>query len=177
MERGALRVVLLDLLRDSPKHGYEIIRCLEERTHGQYAPSPGALYPTLQLLNDLGLVTSDQDAGRRVYQLTDAGRAELETHTERVAGFWNRFTTEAPSASSRHEVSFLQDALDDLNRTIWSRLRETVAQGDEKTIRSVREAVERCQNEVRAIIAAEPCTTPSAAVDPQTELSSGNESD
>lgn len=168
MERGALRIVLLDLLKEGPKHGYEIIRCLEERTHGQYAPSPGALYPTLQLLNDLGMVTSDQEAGRRVYQLTESGRAELEAHSERVTSFWSRFTSEAPSAGCRHEVSFLQDALDDLTRTIWSRLRETVARGEERTIRQVREAVERCQNEVRGIIAAEPSVTP---VDPKTELS------
>ena len=73
-----------------------------------------------------------------------------------MAAFWSRFASEAPSAASRHEVSFLQDALDDLTRTIWSRLQDTMARGDEGTIRRVREAVERCQNEVRGIIAAEP---------------------
>jgi DNA-binding PadR family transcriptional regulator len=156
MERGALRWVLLDLLQEGPKHGYEIIRCFEERTAGQYAPSPGALYPTLQLLNDLGQVTSEQDADRRVYKVTETGLAELAAHADRVASFWSRFTTEAPLPVNQHEMSFLQDALDDLTRTVWTRLGETVAREDVQTIRAVREAVERCQNEIRGIIAADP---------------------
>jgi DNA-binding PadR family transcriptional regulator len=162
MERGALRVVLLDLLREGPKHGYELIRLFEERTHGQYAPSPGVLYPTLQLLADLELVTSEQDAGRRVYQLTEAGQAELDAHAELVAAFWSRQTSEAPSPGSRHEVGFLQDALDDLGRTVWTRLRDAVARGDEPLIRRVREAVERCQNEVRTLIASDPGAAPTS---------------
>jgi DNA-binding PadR family transcriptional regulator len=162
MERGALRVVLLDLLRESPKHGYEIIRCFEERTHGQYVPSPGVLYPTLQLLEDLGLVTSEQEEGRRVYRLTETGQADVERHAEQAAAFWSHYASDAPSTGSRHEVGFLQDALDDLGRTIWTRLRD-VARDDAGRIRRVREAVEKCQNEVRAIIAADPGT---ASVDP-----------
>src|SRR3982074_1418623 len=72
LERGMLRYVILYVLRDGPKHGYEVIKHLEERTGGFYSPSPGTLYPTLQYMEDLGLVKSDQDEGRRVYQLTDA---------------------------------------------------------------------------------------------------------
>jgi DNA-binding PadR family transcriptional regulator len=154
MERGALRGVLLDLLRESPQHGYELIRCFEERTRGQYAPSPGALYPTLQLLEDQELVTSATEAGRRVYRLTEAGQTEADAHSEQVAALWSRFAAEAPSGGSRHEVGFLQDALDDLGRTVWTRLCGAIARGDEKTIRGVREAVEQCQNQVRALIAA-----------------------
>ena len=86
MERGALRVVLLDLLREGPKHGYELIRCFEERTRGQYAPSPGVLYPTLQLLEDEGLVRSETREGKRVYELTDTGQAEVQTRTEAGEG-------------------------------------------------------------------------------------------
>jgi DNA-binding PadR family transcriptional regulator len=154
MERGALRGVLLDLLREAPKHGYELIRCFEERTQGRYVPSPGVLYPTLQLLEDQALVTSEPEGGRRVYRITEAGQAEWETHAEAIAAFWGRFTAEAANAAGRHEVGFLQDALDDLSRTVWNRLREALARGDEGTIRRVREAVEECENRVRAIIAA-----------------------
>ena len=56
MERGVLRYLILDALADGPKHGYEVIKRLEERTHGEYIPSPGTVYPTLQLLGDQGLV-------------------------------------------------------------------------------------------------------------------------
>src|SRR5437588_12185035 len=82
MERGALRFVLLDLLRGGPRHGYEMIRELEERTHGQYAPSPGALYPTLQYLTDLGLVSVVQEGERRGYELAGTGGAEGEADKE-----------------------------------------------------------------------------------------------
>src|SRR5690349_20699999 len=90
IERRARSAVLLDLLREGPKHGYELIRRFEERTWGQYAPSPGVLYPTLQLLGDLGLVTSQPEGDRRVYHLAEAGQAELEAYAEQVAAFWIR---------------------------------------------------------------------------------------
>lgn len=152
MERGALRFVLLDLLRGGPRHGYEMIRELEERTHGQYAPSPGALYPTLQYLTDLGLVSAVQEGERRVYELAETGRAEWEANKDRVDAFWARFASEAPSKASQHEVAFLQDALEDLSRTVWSGLQEAIERGDLETLRSARRAVEACQEAIRTLI-------------------------
>jgi DNA-binding PadR family transcriptional regulator len=159
MERGALRLVLLDALSRGPQHGYEMIKGLEERTRGQYAPSPGALYPTLQYLADLGSVRATQEEDRRVYELTEAGRAELDAHRDRVDAFWARFTSDAPSVASRHEVGFLQDELDDLSRTIWNGLHEAIASGDRELVRRVRRAVEQCQEEVRSLIASGPIVT------------------
>jgi DNA-binding PadR family transcriptional regulator len=152
MERGGLRFVLLDALRSGPQHGYEMIKALEERTHGQYAPSPGALYPTLQYLADLGLIRATQESDRRVYELTEAGRAELDAQKERVAAFWARFTGDAPSLVSRHEVGFLQEELEDLSRTVWGALREAIHRGDREAIRRVRRAVEQCQEAIRDLI-------------------------
>ncbi|BDI29482.1 hypothetical protein CCAX7_15330 [Capsulimonas corticalis] len=154
MERGSLRFVLLDALRDGPRHGYEIIKAMEERTHGQWSPSAGAVYPALQYLNDLDLVRAAADGDRRVYELTAAGRAELETQADRVEGFWTRFAAEAPSPSSQHEVGFLQEELEDLSRTIWRGLREAIGSGDREAIRRVRAVVERSRNEIRDLIAA-----------------------
>jgi DNA-binding PadR family transcriptional regulator len=129
-----------------------MIRELEERTHGQYVPSPGALYPTLQYLADLALVSAAQEGERRVYELTEPGRAEWEANQERVGAFWGRFASEAPSKASRHEVTFLQDALEDLSRTIWRGLREAIERGDQETLRGARRAVEACQEAIRALI-------------------------
>jgi len=159
MERGALRFVLLDTLRNGPQHGYEMIKGLEERTHGQYAPSPGALYPTLQFLADLGFVRATREEDRRVYELTEAGRAELDAHQDRVDAFWARFSLDDPSVASRHEVGFLQDELDDLARTIWNGLHEAIGRGDRELLRRVRRAVEQCQEEVRSLIAGGPMVT------------------
>ncbi|GAA0455011.1 helix-turn-helix transcriptional regulator [Streptomyces olivaceiscleroticus] len=74
---GRLRLYLLKLLDEAPRHGYEIIRLLEERFQGLYAPSAGTVYPRLAKLSDEGLVTHATEGGRKVYSITDAGRAEL----------------------------------------------------------------------------------------------------
>jgi DNA-binding PadR family transcriptional regulator len=84
--RGDVRTALLSLLADNPMHGYDLIRELEQRSGGAWRPSPGSIYPTLQLLEDEGLVTSEERDGKRVYTITDAGRAELEERRERGTG-------------------------------------------------------------------------------------------
>ena len=78
-EQGDLRYVVLKLLSQKPAHGYEIIRAVEERFGGAYAPSPGIVYPTLTLLEEQGLIAVvETDGPRKLYGLTDAGRAEFE---------------------------------------------------------------------------------------------------
>src|SRR5229473_6224987 len=67
--KGDLKYVILDLLKDQPRHGYDIIRALEERMRRRYRPSPGSVYPTLQMLEDLGYVTSSQQEGKKVYSI------------------------------------------------------------------------------------------------------------
>ena len=74
---GRLRLYLLKLLEESPRHGYDVIRLLEDRFMGLYAPSPGTIYPRLARLEAEGLVTQTKEGGRKVYQITDAGREEL----------------------------------------------------------------------------------------------------
>ena len=87
-EKGDLKYVILDLLKDEPSHGYELIRALEERFRGFYSPSPGSVYPTLQLLEDLGHVTVVQRDGKKVYTITEQGRELLETHRGSVEEIW-----------------------------------------------------------------------------------------
>jgi len=151
--RGDARYILLDALRDGPKHGYEIIKALEERSSGQYIPSPGTVYPTLQYLEDQGFVRATQEAERRIYQLTAAGQAELDAQAELVTAFWARFASQPGTDATQHEVSFLQDELEHLNRIVWSGLRSAIDQGQQEPIRRVRSAVEECQKQIRAIIA------------------------
>lgn len=82
--RGDLKYALLDLLRDRPKHGYEMIKDLEDRSGGFYTPSAGAIYPTLQLLEDRSWVAVEMVEGKKVYSITDAGRQALSEHQERA---------------------------------------------------------------------------------------------
>jgi DNA-binding PadR family transcriptional regulator len=81
---GRLRLYLLKLLDDGPKHGYELIRLLEDRFLGLYAPSAGTIYPRLQRMEVEGLVTHAAAGGRKVYEITDAGRAELRQRADEL---------------------------------------------------------------------------------------------
>jgi len=76
-EAGDMKYVILKLLRDKPMHGYEVMKALEEETHGCYKPSPGTVYPTLQWLEDEGLVSAETADGKKVYSITDQGRQFL----------------------------------------------------------------------------------------------------
>ena len=153
LERGLLRYVILSVLNDGPRHGYEIIKQLEEKTGGWYSPSPGTLYPTLQYLEDLGQVRSEQEGEKRVYHLTESGHAELDKQHSSVEGFWARFRERVPSGANMHEMRFAGDALKDLLRTVGGGLRSGALAQDPEAVRKIRAALERCQSEVREIIA------------------------
>src|SRR5512143_3995730 len=71
--KGDFKYLILDLLKDKPRHGYEIIRELEAKSHGFYSPSPGTVYPTLQYLEDMGYVSAQEQDGKRVYTITAEG--------------------------------------------------------------------------------------------------------
>ncbi|MFD3997780.1 PadR family transcriptional regulator [Streptomyces sp. NPDC058548] len=76
--RGDVRASILALLKDRPMHGYEMIKEIGERSDGAWRPSPGSVYPTLQMLEDEGLITSESEGGKKLFTLTDTGRAEAE---------------------------------------------------------------------------------------------------
>ncbi|MFF5972906.1 PadR family transcriptional regulator [Streptomyces sp. NPDC012769] len=80
--RGDVRASILTLLKDRPMHGYEMIQEIGERSGGAWKPSPGSVYPTLQLLEDEGLIVSESEGGKKLFTLTDAGRAEAEAGPE-----------------------------------------------------------------------------------------------
>jgi len=90
-ESGELRLVLLKLIADEPRHGYDLIRAIEELTGGEYAPSPGVIYPTLTLLQDMGLIEEAAGEGpRKRFQATDEGRKHLEERGDEVDALFER---------------------------------------------------------------------------------------
>jgi DNA-binding PadR family transcriptional regulator len=90
-ESGELRLVLLKLIADEPRHGYDLIRAIEELTGGDYAPSPGVVYPTLTLLQDMGLIEESAGEGaRKPFQATKEGRAHLEQNSADVEELFER---------------------------------------------------------------------------------------
>ena len=90
-ESGELRLVLLKLIADEPRHGYDLIRAIEELTGGEYAPSPGVVYPTLTLLQDMGLIEDAPGEGpRKSFRVTDEGRAHLDERSDEIDALFER---------------------------------------------------------------------------------------
>jgi DNA-binding PadR family transcriptional regulator len=111
--RGDVRAAILALLAERPMHGYEMIQELEARTGGVWRPSPGSVYPTLQLLEDEGLIAGEEGEGRRRFTLTDTGRAEAERQGQRAP--WEEVTAGvAPAAWN------LRDAIAQTAQAAWS---------------------------------------------------------
>ncbi|HXY31045.1 MAG TPA: PadR family transcriptional regulator [Gemmatimonadaceae bacterium] len=92
-EQGDLKYVILRLLEEKPRHGYEVIKELEERFGGAYSPSPGTVYPTLTMLEDLGYAkASPEEGGKKVYEITPEGKAHLAEHQHTVDDIFARIT-------------------------------------------------------------------------------------
>jgi DNA-binding PadR family transcriptional regulator len=89
---GRLRLYLLKLLDESPRHGYEVIRLLQDRFMGVYSPSPGTIYPRLARLEEEGLVTHDESEGRKVYRITEKGREELRNRSDELTELEDELT-------------------------------------------------------------------------------------
>lgn len=114
MRRGDIRSALLTALADGPAHGYELMRRLEEKSAGMWRPSPGSVYPTLQMLEDEGLVTSEEQEGKRTYRLTEEGSKEAGARAEEKDGLF-RFLNRGRMA----EVAPLRHAFMELGGAVW----------------------------------------------------------
>jgi len=93
--RGEVRWLILDVLKEQARHGYEVIAAVQERTQGAYRPSPGTVYPTLQMLEDTGHVTGDKKDGKRVFSLTEAGLEHLADNRDLVDEAWDNLCEDA----------------------------------------------------------------------------------
>ena len=112
MGRGDVRTAVLSLLAERPMHGYQIIREIEERSNGSWKPSPGSVYPTLQLLTDEGLISAEESNGRKTYSLTEEGRAVADAAAEKSAPW------EATGARESSRVGALPKAGIDLAQAV-----------------------------------------------------------
>jgi DNA-binding PadR family transcriptional regulator len=146
-EAGDMKYVILKLLRDKPRHGYEVMKELEERMHGCYTPSPGTVYPTLQWLEDEGLVRATDLAGKKVYEITDAGRAFLEEHRDVVEEIFERVKGAVDDV--------LGGSMADVNRAIGHLVKTVYRTGwrtrDETARKRIAEILARATAEISAL--------------------------
>jgi DNA-binding PadR family transcriptional regulator len=132
-DQGDLRLIMLDLIAETPRHGYEIIKSIEDRVGGAYSPSPGVVYPTLTLLEEMGFATvQSTDGARKLYAITPDGKAHLET---------NRATLEAVRARMKQigegrntHAPQIERAIENLRLALRLRLERGLKDGDGQAI-------------------------------------------
>jgi DNA-binding PadR family transcriptional regulator len=100
--RGDVRAAILAVLAEQPANGYQIIQEIAERSGGVWKPSPGSIYPTLQQLEDEGLVRAGEEGSRRIFRLTDEGRTYVTEHADEVSAPWEAMAT--PPDDDEHEL-------------------------------------------------------------------------
>jgi DNA-binding PadR family transcriptional regulator len=142
--RGDVRTALLALLSERPMHGYEMIQELDERTGGIWRPSPGSVYPTLQMLEDEGLVASTQSEGRKLFTLTDEGATVAATAAENPP--WANIADE--TVAEAHDVRAAAFGL-------FNALREVGTQGSEDQRARALEVLAEARRKLYAILAEE----------------------
>ena len=155
-EQGDLKYVILRLLAEKPRHGYEIIKEMEERFSGAYAPSAGTVYPTLTLLEDLGYATvTPQEGGKKVYAITPEGEKYLEENKSAVEDIFERI--------SDFGSSFLSEAVMDVNKAFGRVARATYTtvpwqSGDKSVVEEIKQVLERAATEIEEIGRRKPAT-------------------
>lgn len=145
---GDMKYVILKLLKDKPRHGYEVMKELEDQMHGCYSASPGTVYPTLQWLEDEGLVRARDVEGKKVYEITDAGLKFLEEHRDVVEDIFDRVK------DAVDEV--LGGGMGDLNRTMGALLRSAYRVGwrsrDDAVRQKISDILKRASAEIDALV-------------------------
>jgi DNA-binding PadR family transcriptional regulator len=147
--RGDIRAGVLVLLAEQPRHGYEIIRELADRSGGVWRPSPGSIYPTLKQLAREGLVRADKGEGRRVFELTDAGRAYVDEHAEELAAPWEAVGSDVDDA-------YVQ--LRDLTQQVGAAVLQVGQAGTSEQVAAAAELLAETRRSLYRILAEDPET-------------------
>jgi len=116
---GDLKLILLSLIAEQPRHGYELIRTIEEMFDGAYAPSPGAVYPTLTLLEELGHASVQNDEGKKLYTITEEGKAFLTQNKDAVDAVMSRMEQTAKMFARAAAPMALREAMHNLKRALF----------------------------------------------------------
>ncbi len=148
--RGDFKYLILDLLKEKSRYGYEIIKELEDRFHGFYSPSPGSVYPTLQWFEEMGYVTSASQDGKKIYTITDEGRKFLEDREESAGEVRRHMKAwcNGWSHEVRDEFREAMHAFGELGRTLGSKAREL----NKEKLGKVREVISRAASEIEDIL-------------------------
>jgi len=146
--RGHLNLIILEIIKERPRHGYDVIKAIEERFHGFYSPSAGSVYPILQALEDRDCVTSSEESGKKIYSITKDGAQELKA---------NKATFSDMREHLRHRLgdmgrySELMREMGYLTQFVFGKLRES-GSSDTAVIKKLRIAIANFKSEVEEIL-------------------------
>lgn len=147
-EQGHLKVLVLSLLQEQPRHGYEIIKVIEELAGGEYAPSPGVIYPTLTLLEEIGLASVSEQNGKKKYDITADGKAMVEQERETLERIRARLGVAGAVGDSRRAPE-IQRAVQNFKMALHLRLSK--GNLDSETTRKIAEALDRAAQDIERI--------------------------
>ncbi len=156
--RGDVRAAILMLLAEQPMHGYQIIQQITERSAGAWQPSPGSVYPALQLLEDQALIQAEEAEGRRTYQLTDAGRTHVEERRDQLAATWAAVKGTADDATA---------TLRDLVEQVEMAASQVARVGAPAQLDAAREVLSATRQQLYLILADDLAADQSASADSQ----------
>ncbi len=149
--RGDIKFMLLEMLSDRPRHGYDLIKELEIRFGGFRRLSPGSVYPTLQMLEEGGYLTSQQESGKRVYTITDSGRQLLEERTQQTSETSPRDVFSNFMGGKPQEFGELRRAATELADAVM----QVARSGNLERMKQVRDRLEQVKRDIYAILAQE----------------------
>jgi DNA-binding PadR family transcriptional regulator len=144
-QRGDVRTAILLVLADEPMHGYQIMQAMSDRTGGAWRPSPGAVYPTIAQLEDEGLVTTQEEGGRRLVTLTPGGRTYLEERSARLGDPFADFADQPSWPDLREPMQELQAAA-----------RQIVMSGSTAQVKAAAQVLAQARRSLYLILAGEP---------------------
>jgi DNA-binding PadR family transcriptional regulator len=141
--RGDFKYILLQYIKEKPSYGYEIIRAMQERFHSFYVPSPGSVYPTLQLLEEMGYATTRESEGKKVYTITEEGKKYLDDRKEsrerikkQIRDYWNP-----------ENIDDIMETMRQFDR-LGHLIREKARNGDVKKLNRMQKALTRAYEEI-----------------------------
>jgi DNA-binding PadR family transcriptional regulator len=146
--RGHLKMIILETIMERPRHGYDVIKAIEERFHGSYSPSAGSVYPILQELEDQDFVTSSEERGKKIYSITKDGERELKANKDKVSEMREHLRHRLGDMGRYSE---LMREMGYLTHFVFDKLRESGAR-DTTTIKQLRIAIANFKSEVEEIL-------------------------
>ena len=151
-DAGALRYIVLQMIADQPRHGYEIIKEIEDRVGGDYAPSPGAIYPLLALFEDMGYVVVTLEGNKKLHTITPAGRAFLKQNRAFVDAISARMAMLSGKGKRSHGFDYagIRTAMHEIKAVLMARSADEGFSTEQS--RKIEDILQRAANDIRKLL-------------------------